>query len=58
MKREAYQRQGGVCPHCGGHFEFEEMEGDHITPWSRGGKTVSENCRMLCRRCNRLIGAR
>ncbi len=53
MKREAYQRQDGICPHCGNHFEIGEMEGDHITPWSEGGKTVSENCQMLCRDCNR-----
>lgn len=58
MKREAYERQGGLCPHCGERFEFDEMEGDHITPWSRGGKTVAENCRMLCVRCNRLKGGR
>lgn len=32
--------------------EFEEMEGDHIVPWSKGGKTVPENLQMLCRRCN------
>jgi len=31
---------------------FEEMEGDHIVPWSKGGKTVPENLQMLCRRCN------
>lgn len=53
MKREAYERQGGVCPLCGKHFEIEEMEGDHITPWSQGGATTSENCQMLCRDCNR-----
>ena len=32
---------------------MEEMEADHITPWSRGGKTLAENCQMLCRECNR-----
>lgn len=53
MKREAYERQGGMCPLCGKHFEIEEMEGDHITPWSQGGATTSENCQMLCRDCNR-----
>lgn len=53
MKREAYERQGGVCPLCGKHFEIDEMEGDHITPWSQGGATTSENCQMLCRDCNR-----
>ncbi|MBQ8126216.1 MAG: DUF262 domain-containing protein [Kiritimatiellae bacterium] len=51
-KRIAYELQKGVCPKCGGHFAFEEMQGDHIVPWSRGGKTVQENCQMLCRRCN------
>jgi 5-methylcytosine-specific restriction endonuclease McrA len=29
------------------------MEGDHIVPWSKGGKTVPENLQMLCRDCNR-----
>ncbi len=53
MKREAYERQGGICPHCGEKFEFEDMEGDHVTPWHLGGKTVSENCQMLCKGCNR-----
>ncbi len=54
MKREAYQRQKGICPHCGEHFAIEQMEGDHITPWCEGGKTVAGNCQMLCKRCNRL----
>ena len=53
-KREAYERQKGVCPVCGQHFEYEEMEGDHIVPWSKGGKTVPENLQMLCRRDNAL----
>ena len=30
------------------------MEGDHIVPWSKGGKTVPENLQMLCRRDNAL----
>ncbi|MBP5633316.1 DUF262 domain-containing protein [Candidatus Saccharibacteria bacterium] len=53
MKREAYERQNGICTNCGEHFEIGEMEADHITPWSQGGKTVAENCQMLCRDCNR-----
>ena len=53
MKREAYERQKGICAKCGEHFEIEEMEADHITPWHEGGKTISENCQMLCKECNR-----
>ncbi len=52
MKRKAYERQDGICPLCKKHFEFSEMEGDHIIPWSKGGKTVMENLQMLCRLCN------
>ncbi len=58
MKREAYERQGGICPICKEHFEIEEMEADHITPWSQGGKTIAENCQMLCRDCNRRKSAK
>lgn len=52
MKRAAYERQGGVCPYCGEHFELSEMHADHIVPWSKGGTTTADNCQMLCRDCN------
>lgn len=58
MKREAYERQKGICVHCGKHFELEEMEADHITPWKEGGTTVAENCQMLCKNCNRIKGGK
>lgn len=38
---------------CGKHFEIEQMEADHITPWHAGGRTIADNCQMLCRECNR-----
>ncbi|MEF3692005.1 MAG: DUF262 domain-containing protein [Candidatus Moraniibacteriota bacterium] len=53
IKREAYERQNGICPKCGEHFEIGEMEADHIKPWHEGGKTTPENCQMLCKECNR-----
>ncbi len=53
MARTAYERQGGTCVKCGKHFAIEEMQADHITPWAKGGKTVAENCQMLCVDCNR-----
>jgi len=53
QKRESYERQKGVCKKCKKSFEIEEMEADHINPWSKGGKTISENCQMLCKQCNR-----
>ena len=53
QKREAYEKQNGLCPSCNNKFKIEEMEGDHITPWYLGGKTISINCKMLCKDCNR-----
>lgn len=58
MKREAYERQKGICPHCKGEnkkkkWEIEDMEADHIKPWHEGGKTIAENCQMLCMEHNR-----
>lgn len=53
QKREAYERQEGICVKCGEHFEIEEMEADHIEPWHEGGKTTAENCQMLCKDDNR-----
>ena len=52
-KREVYEKQKGICKICGKEFKIEEMEADHITPWKDGGRTVADNCQMLCRECNR-----
>ena len=58
-KRLVYEKQGGICYHCvtegreKTHYEIEEMEADHITPWCEGGKTEIANCQMLCKEHNR-----
>lgn len=39
-KMATYSKQGGICPICGQHFEYEEIEEDHIQPWSKGGHTT------------------
>lgn len=61
-KREVYERQGGHCANSDclrkdEVLDISDMEADHITPWKEGGRTVAENCQMLCRDCNRRKGA-
>ena len=53
MKQKAFESQDGICKSCAKKFEISEMDADHITPWSEGGKTNEQNCQMLCRACNR-----
>ena len=53
IKLAVWEEQGHKCAICGKEFDYEFMEGDHITPWKEGGRTVKENCQMLCRECNR-----
>ena len=57
IKLAAWEKQRHICSLCGREFDYEFMEGDHITPWREGGRTVIENCQMLCRECNRRKGA-
>ncbi len=57
IKLTVYERQNHRCAICGREFDYEFMEGDHITPWKEGGRTIIENCQMLCRECNRRKGA-
>jgi len=53
MKQKVYEKQNGTCVVCQKHFDISEMEGDHITPWKHGGKTIEINCQMLCKDDNR-----
>ena len=53
QKQSAYGRQKGICAICKNKFGIKEMEADHITPWHEGGKTIPQNCQLLCKECNR-----
>ena len=58
-KQWAYAKQEGHCPMClelgdDAVYEINEMHADHVLPWSKGGKTVRENCQMLCEHHNLL----
>ena len=53
IKQKVYEKQGGICKICKKPFELNEMKADHIDPWSEGGKTIEENCQMLCKQDNR-----
>ena len=53
IKLKVYEKQKGKCAKCGKKFEIEQMDADHITPWSKGGHTTADNCQMLCKECNR-----
>lgn len=60
--KEARRRHVSNCPMCaeaGGKdkariWAIDEMQADHIVPWSKGGRTVLDNCQMLCKRHNLL----
>ena len=74
VKKYAYGRQTaeakekGIsnCPLCAlGHeatrtkiWELKEMDADHVTAWSKGGATNTDNCQMLCKTHNRAKGNR
>lgn len=44
------QEQGNSCSHC--KISKENYEGDHIIPWSKGGKTNYDNLQVLCKDCH------
>lgn len=55
--KQKYEEQTHHCIYCvdeGNNQEYalQELEADHIIPWSLGGKTISENCQLLCKKHN------
>ena len=63
---KAKKKEESNCSLCAvGHdankgkiWSFGEMEADHVSAWSKGGKTTAKNCEMLCKTHNRAKGNR
>ncbi len=49
-KRIVFARDGGICQCCG---SSQNLEYDHIIPYSCGGSSDRSNIQLLCRSCNR-----
>jgi len=47
------RRDNQRCQMCNKYVPDNEIEFDHIIPFSKGGPTTTENIRILCRSCNR-----
>jgi len=55
LRYQVMRRDGFKCVLCGRSPAVEAgvvLHVDHITPWVSGGKTIVDNLRTLCERCN------
>jgi len=47
------RRDGQICQRCHEPVPDDQVEFDHIIPFSKGGTSTAHNIRLLCRDCNR-----
>lgn len=50
VRKRVWQRDKGRCVECG---TTENLQYDHIIPFSKGGANTVENIQILCERCNK-----
>jgi 5-methylcytosine-specific restriction endonuclease McrA len=51
-RRNVYLRDDFTCQYCGRRMPSRDLNLDHVTPRSQGGKATWENLVTSCRRCN------
>ncbi len=47
------RRDGQICQKCNEPISDNEVEFDHVIPFSKGGKSTTENLQLIHKNCNR-----
>jgi hypothetical protein len=47
------RRDGQICQRCFQPVPDDQVEFDHVIPFSKGGATTADNLKLCCRSCNR-----
>lgn len=58
LRQKVYARDGFHCAYCGKILSSMEIQYDHITPRSKGGKNNYENLHVCCPLCNSRKGTK
>ena len=54
-RQYVHAKQGGKCKRCEETVDLRQSDADHITQWADGGKSVKENCQVLCKSCDKAV---
>jgi hypothetical protein len=57
MRRAVFERDEGMCRHCGRPLRFNSFHVDHLVPIARGGGNEMQNLAASCAPCNLSKGA-
>ena len=55
-QRRVLRRDNYICQICHKPIPDDEINFDHIIPWSKGGSSDESNIRLLCESCNKSRG--
>lgn len=53
IKLKVVRRDNNQCQVCGRILKDEEIQFDHLIPYSKGGPSDIDNLRVICEKCNK-----
>jgi len=52
LKEKHVAEHGCRCLRCGSRVRYDDLRGDHIVAYAKGGRTSIQNTQIICDECN------